>query len=191
MRAALLSFVLLTLGSDAAQDSQPAKPGSKPIPPGHKALAMLKSLAGDWKSVKPDAHAAGEVAVSYKLVGGGSTVVETLYPGSDHEMISMYHLDGDKLVMTHYCALGNQPKMRGEFDKKKANLLHMKFAGGTNFDPQKDAHIHEAQIEFVSKDRLRSEWVLFDGGRKDHSKKFDLVRIKRTARKVTRNKTEK
>lgn len=99
-------------------------------------------------------------------------------------MISMYHMDGMKLVMTHYCAMGNQPKMRGEFDKKDKNLLHMRFAGGTNFDPKKDGHIHEARLHFVSADRFRSEWIFFQNGKADHTKKFDLVRLKKGNRRI-------
>ena len=27
------------------------------------------------------------------------------------DMISMFNLDGDRVVLTHYCAAGNQPRM--------------------------------------------------------------------------------
>ena len=54
----------------------------------------------------------GEASVVYKLTGAGSALVETQFPGSSHEMVSVYHLDGEDLRMTHYCAVGNQPHVK-------------------------------------------------------------------------------
>ena len=39
--------------------------------------------------------------------------MEVINEGTPGSMISMYHPDGDKILMTHYCAVGNQPRMRG------------------------------------------------------------------------------
>ena len=82
------------------------------------AFARLKTLAGTWKvkfGGNPDAgkakdhqekHDASPATVTFRLTGAGSTVVETQFPGQGHEMITMYHLDGQDLRMTHYCARG-------------------------------------------------------------------------------------
>ena len=61
-------------------------------------------------------------------------------PGTDHEMVSVYHADGKDVVMTHYCAFGNQPKMKLD-PASKDNELKFVFAGGTNLDPAKDTHM--------------------------------------------------
>src|SRR4051812_11604246 len=77
------------------------------------AFARLKSLAGEWKVAELDGvHGQHDGKITYKVTAGGSTVMETFFPGSDHEMVSMYHLDGDELVLTHYCAAKNQPRMK-------------------------------------------------------------------------------
>ena len=60
-----------------------------------------------------------------KVTAGGSAVHETLFPGSAHEMVSVYHLDGADLVMTHFCALGNQPRMKAD-PKSPANQINEK-----------------------------------------------------------------
>src|SRR6187551_3709607 len=52
------------------------------------AFGKLKQLDGTWTGAvgKPDGDAA---KVIYKVTAGGSVVMETLFPGTDHEMISM------------------------------------------------------------------------------------------------------
>ena len=70
-----------------------------------------------------------------KVTAAGSAVHETIFPGTGHEMVSMYHADGKDLIMTHYCALGNQPRMK--LDPKSSvdkGEFRFKFAGGSNID---------------------------------------------------------
>src|SRR4051812_25593828 len=69
------------------------------------AFARLKTMAGTWQNKLEGAgkdHHGGDDKVIYHLTGAGSALVETDFPGSDHEMVSVYHLDGDDLRMTHY-----------------------------------------------------------------------------------------
>ena len=54
----------------------------------------------------------GEGIVEFRVSSNGSAVRELMYPGTEHEMTNMYTLEGNTLVMTHYCAGGNQPHMR-------------------------------------------------------------------------------
>ena len=75
-----------------------------------KQFDAIKALAGTWESTEkgPD----GKTAVcELKVTSNGSVVHETMFPGTDHEMINMYHLDNDKLIITHYCSQGIQPRM--------------------------------------------------------------------------------
>jgi hypothetical protein len=44
------------------------------------------------------------VRVEYRVTGAGSAVVETLFPGTPHEMVTVYHARKGVLCMTHYCA---------------------------------------------------------------------------------------
>ena len=61
--------------------------------------------------VNPDDKKA-EDKVVFHVTAANSVVIETMFPGSDHEMVNTYHIDGDNLVMTHYCAMGNQPHLK-------------------------------------------------------------------------------
>lgn len=75
----------------------------------------LKTLTGEWIDVSGSSVGKGKVAAIYHVTSGGSVVQETLFPGSSHEMVSMYTADGDHVVMSHYCAMGNQSRMRARF----------------------------------------------------------------------------
>ena len=90
-----------------------------------------------------DGKPTDKVVSVVKVTAGGSAVHETHFPGQPMEMVSVYHLDKGDLVMTHYCVLGNQPRMKAD-PKSPANQIKWVFAGGTNLDPAKDTHMHGA-----------------------------------------------
>lgn len=146
-------------------------------PDGKAAFERLKTLAGDWEGhiEKPDGPPG---MASYRVASGGSVVMETLFPGSDHEMISMYYLDGGRLVMTHYCAMANQPRMR--LASASDAELRFDFDGGTNLDPQTSTHVHSGRLAFVGPDRLEAEWHVYSQGKQSGSNRFFLKR--KTAR---------
>jgi hypothetical protein len=139
---------------------------------------QLKKLVGDWAGKA--SHEGGELfdaTVSYKVTSAGSTVMETLFGGTDHEMITMYHLHGDAVVLTHYCSLGNQPRMKLQPSDNPKKLV-FKFLDGTNLDPAKDMHMHEATIELIGDDQIKSAWTMFNNGKAAEKANFDLKRKK-------------
>src|SRR6516162_4262898 len=86
----------------------------KTTPMAVQRFEALKKRAGDWVEVGKDGKPTDKVVSSIRVTSAGSAVQETLFPGSDHEMVTMYHRDGADLILTHYCALGNQPRLRAE-----------------------------------------------------------------------------
>jgi hypothetical protein len=149
--------------------------GAQETAPAASAFDRFKALTGEWIDVDGAAGPKGAVLATYRLTGGGSAVVETLFPGARHEMTTIYHRDGNDMVLTHYCAGGNQPRMRAR--TVKANTVAFEFDGGTNFDPARDSHMHDATIEFLGKDEIRAEWRSWDKGQPaPHAPKFRLQR---------------
>lgn len=148
------------------------------------AFDRLKTLAGSWhgtpegqgEAAEAEAEDAGEVIHEFRVSAAGTVVMETMNPGTDHEMINMYHVDGDDLLVTHYCAGGNQPQMRLDREKSTAEKLVFDFAGGTNLDPAVDGHIHAAKLTFADGDRLDSEWISHHEGKQAGKMTFHLMR---------------
>ena len=148
------------------------------------AFEKLKSLEGTWQgeiagmAEAEGADAEGQAVTHVvRVSANGSVIMETMNPGSPHEMINMYHLDGEELVLTHYCAGGNQPTMRLDRQRATAEELPFDFTGGTNLDPEIDGHIHEAHLRFDGANTLESRWISFDGGEKAGEAVFLLRRV--------------
>ena len=140
------------------------KAGTKlPAPPTNAALEKMKRLAGTWLVADKDGKPTDQVASVIKVTAGGSAVHETLFPGQPLEMISVYTVDGPDLIMTHYCVLGNQPRMKAD-PNSPSNQIVFRFAGGTNLDPKKDKHMHEATLTIVNDDRLEIQGVGWENG---------------------------
>ncbi|MGL4551151.1 MAG: hypothetical protein ACRC33_08185 [Gemmataceae bacterium] len=136
--------------------------GDKPAP--HAGLERMKKMVGTWVEADKDGKPTDRVVSVIKLTGGGTVVHETLFPGQPHEMVSVYHLDGSDLVMTHFCVLGNQPRMKAD-PKSPANQIRFRFAGGTGFDPAKDKHMHEATLTFADDDHVQISGSCWEGGK--------------------------
>src|ERR1700742_4745659 len=68
------------------------------------AFAQLKTLAGTWEAATKQ----GKATTTYEVISNGSALVEHLDMPNEGAMVTVYHLDGDRLVLTHYCTAGNQ-----------------------------------------------------------------------------------
>lgn len=142
---------------------------------GSTSLDRLKALAGEWVAAEDNEMVKkGDLVSRYAVSAGGSAVVETVFPGSPHEMVTVYHLDGSDLVLTHYCMEGNQPRMRGR--EVSASRLEFAFEGGTNIDPAHTRHMNSAWIELLGANEIRSQWTEIADGKPVFVAKSHLVR---------------
>jgi hypothetical protein len=144
--------------------------------PAVAAFETLQGLAGTWTGTAGDGTQSFPTQIEYRLASGGSVVMETLFGGTSHEMISMYHLDGDALVMTHYCAMGNQPRMRLDAAASTADRLVFAFDGGTNLDAQRDPHVHNGEIRLNADRSIAAAWDFYANGKREGTKQFTVTR---------------
>jgi hypothetical protein len=138
------------------------------------AFDVLKNLEGTWTG-RAGGDDGFDCTVVFHVTAGGKTIIETQFPGTDHEMVSVYYLDGKDLVLTHYCAMGNQPRMRFNPKDSTWNVYSFEFDGGTNLK-RNEPHVHEGAIHFVNATRLKADWHMFAGGKRSGTNSFDLVR---------------
>lgn len=172
MLAGGLMMIALTTGGRS--DDAPAK-----TPATNPGLEKMKKMAGTWVEADKDGKPTDKVVSVVRVIAGGSAVHETTFPGQPQEMVSVYHLDKGDLVMTHYCVLGNQPRMKADPASPK-NKIKFDFAGGTNLDVEKDMHMHGATITFVDDDHVVISGVAWVGGKpsETHCGEMKLVRKK-------------
>jgi hypothetical protein len=90
------------------------------------------------------------------------------------DMITMFHLDGARLLMTHYCAAGNQPRMTASFSPDGKSMTFA-FLDATNLASPQDGHMDHVVFTFTDANHHSEEWTFLDHG-KEMRERFDLVR---------------
>jgi len=134
-----------------------------------KAFTALKSMPGTWEGTSTE----GPVKVTFKVIGGGSAVMSEILGKED--MISMFHLDGsDRLLLTHYCAMGNQPRMQASVSPD-GKTFTFSYIDATNLASPEDGHMQRMILTVVDDNHHTEEWV-FAGHGKEHKVVFDLHR---------------
>jgi hypothetical protein len=151
--ATILAFsamAMLSLASARADEPQS---------PAVSWLTRLKALEGEWKGTTPGGK---PVRLSYKSIAGGTAVMEVFSYGDGpgaKSMYTIYHLDGDHLMLTHYCVSNNQPRMRAELPSKEQDVLRFSFVDATNLNDPKAGHMHRAMLRVVDEDHIANEWT--------------------------------
>jgi len=173
MRKLMSLVVVITMASLCAIAQQKAAPRATDA---KAAFALLKTLAGNWQG---NTGPGGPPAkVSYRLTAGGTTLVETMFPGDEHEMVTVYYMDGSDLKATHYCVVGNQPMLKLNAQKSTSAELVFDFNGGTNMNPAVDTHMHSGSIKVLGPDSIESHWSGLSNGKPDGTKDLFLKRSK-------------
>jgi hypothetical protein len=136
-----------------------------------KSFDQLKSLTGSWEGK----NSMGEpVEVSYRVTSGGSALISEIM-GHGEDMISMFHLDGaNRLILTHYCAVGNQPRMRASASPDGKSIT-FNFLDATNLDNPQSGHMDHVVIAMLDSNHHTEEWTFTDHG-KEMKEVFDLKR---------------
>ena len=136
-----------------------------------KAFNAIKNMPGTWEGKSPDGRA---FQVLYKVTAGGSAVQsEILVPNED--MISMFHLDGpNRLLLTHYCAMGNQPRMQASLSPD-GKIITFTYVDATNLATPDAGHMQKMVLTMIDDSHHTEEWTFVDHG-KEHKQVFDLHR---------------
>jgi hypothetical protein len=132
----VMSTSMIGCGAEAPPTSAaPLAVASAPSIDGARAWEMLsRALPGSW--VMDGREGKPPFVVSYRLISNGSALVEVWGAGGSHETESIFHLDHADVRMTHYCAQGNQPRLRAV--RLTADTIELAFVDVTNRAPDQD-----------------------------------------------------
>ena len=135
-------------------------------PPSKVAFEHLKGLIGNWKPTNPK----DPTQIEIKLIASGSALVETWAMSPTRQSMTIYTLDGDRLLATHYCPQGNAPRLAyTKTDNSGAH--HFQFLDGTNLQNPKASHEHALWIREETDGTLtRSETYIANGTSYDPAK---------------------
>jgi len=151
-----------------------AGPGSGSLDVASAQFARFRALEGCWRVVGGD-HAQGATH-SYRTVANGSVVVEVAFAGQPHEMVTVVHLDGSDLVLTHYCAAGNQPHLVAQAGG--GDEVRFAFVKAGNLKTPADAHMRDASFKFVDADHVEQRWTFWQGGEQTSVMTSKLERVR-------------
>jgi len=134
------------------------------------AFEKLKTLQGSWSG---KSSAGRPVQTSYRVTSGGSALMSEIH--SDEDMVSVFHLDGDRLLMTHYCGAGNQPRMVGT-PSPDGKTVTFNFLDATNLLSSQPGHMERLVITLGDANHYTEEW---DFASKDGPKMHELFDLQR------------
>jgi len=155
----LLALISVVAAGLAASKSQPE-------------FDKIKSLTGNWEGKASDGN---PVHINYKLVSGGTAVMESILPSSEAQMVTMYYLDGDHLMMTHYCMANNQPRMRADASTSTTSGIKFTFVDATNLSGPNAGHMYAHSIEWKDADHVTQRWTWREG-KQEKVETFELQR---------------
>jgi hypothetical protein len=163
LRIAVYTLMILTaVAAFAVSDAQ-------------KSFDQLKTLAGSWEGK----NSMGEpLQVSYRLTGAGSALMSEIV-GHGHDMITMFNLDGPgRLLMTHYCSAGNQPRMVGTMSPD-GKTVTFNFLDATNLISEQKGHMQSLVVTMIDPDHHTEDWnFIANDGKTQHQEHFELQRQK-------------
>lgn len=173
---AILTVLLFSSVIISSYADPPNEKGEHHMVPvtGSKELEKLKTLAGTWQGTTVMDGKEMPVTVTYKTSSNGSIVVETLFPDTPHEMVSVYYDENGKLGMTHYCAMDNQPHLT--LDKSSDAGMELVFANGTNLNPAKDGYMHDVSFDFKDNNNMVQAWTSYENGKEKDVSTFTFSR---------------
>lgn len=137
---------------------------------GQKSFDAVKLLAGSWQGTASDGQ---PVQVSYRSTASGSALLSEIV-GHHGDMITMFHMDGDRFLMTHYCDAGNQPRMVGTASPD-GKSVSFEFLDATNLAGPKAGHMQHVVFTIVDANHHTEEWTFLKDG-KEMRERFDLQR---------------
>lgn len=125
------------------------------------AFEHLTSLVGEWKGVKDGT----EIKLTYTLTAADSALMEEFRAGNT-VMMTMFTVDGDHLIATHYCSAGNQPQMMtGAITDPSAKSFAFTLSRVTGMKTPGDWHNTGLTVIMDDKQHLTQVWTYDDDGK--------------------------
>jgi hypothetical protein len=139
-----------------------------------KSFDQMKSLVGSWEGKNSQGH---DLHVSFSSTGGDSALMSIISSSEEHhgqEMVSMIHMDGsNRLILTHYCSAGNQPRMAAT-SSPDGKTITFEFFDGTNLGDK--GHMQRVAFTMLDANHHTEEWTFNAGPGKEMKEVFDLHR---------------
>jgi hypothetical protein len=158
----LLTAALLALSSLAFAQSK-----------AQKSYDQLKTLAGSWEGTmdgKP-------MQISLRVTSMGHALMhEMKMAGRPDDPITMFYVDGDRLLLTHYCDAGNRPRMEATITPD-GKTVDFHFLDVANFNSKQGGYMQHAVFTTLDANHHTEDWTFLAQGKLINAH-LDLQRTK-------------
>lgn len=188
LRAILPGVALVAVSAVMYAQSDMHKAGEKATESeAAKSFTLLKTVAGTWQGTvtvdppQPDMGSGTQMQVSLRVTSRGNALVHEMKeagatddPAKYDHPVTMFYLDSDRLLLTHYCDAGNRPRMVAHTapDGKTVEFDFLDVAGGTAY-----GHMHHAMFTIIDANHHIEEWTYMMPGDKPVHARMDLKRV--------------
>ena len=139
------------------------------------AFERFKKLEGKWRGRSTKGW--GEV-INYKTIAQGSVVAANSFDAHPNEtMMTMFYLDGDRLMLTHYCVARNQPRLLATDFSADGKTITFTFLDATNLPSRNQGHMDKLVFRFVDENHAVSHWTWYQNGQERWMEEITLERI--------------
>jgi hypothetical protein len=179
----LLLASLLSLCTAGLAQSPTDKTAPSPQSPAQQSFDQLKTLAGHWTG---NVNMSGANApddkpvpldVTLRVTSMGNTLMHEMKSAAPDDPITMFTLDGDKLVLTHYCDAGNQPHMVATVSPD-GKTYTFDFVSAANLLPTQHGHMQHVVFTLIDPDHHTEKWEFAMADGKTMGGVLDLHRAK-------------
>jgi hypothetical protein len=137
------------------------------------AFERIKKLSGTWQSKSTKGW---EERQEFRLIAKGTAVATQSMPmpsadaskdvtAPNAPMLTVFHMDGDHLLLTHYCEAGNQPRMIAAAVEDGGRTVRFAFLDATNMASRTTGHMHAVTITFLDHNHFNEQWSWYENGR--------------------------
>ena len=136
---------------------------------------QLKSLAGDWEAELPGF---GKLTSTVRVVSNGKAIEEIIGTPDNNEL-SIYTVNIDKLLLTHFCAMtpdGHQVRLQTPRLGSSADHLEFGLVSATNLHSKGAAHMQRVIMTISDRDHYSEKWTKSENGKETE---FDLKFVRR------------
>jgi len=173
--AALVLAGLATAPARIADASESPEPSSARL-----AFGRFAALEGRWLG---QSTAGWEEEIEVRVIAQGSVVMFTSFDAHPGEtMVTMVSLDGERLVLTHYCVAGNQPRLEATNISADGRRVELTFVDAGNLASRDHGHMDSAVYE-LGDDRYSSRWTWYQDGEERWMEKIESRRLRSSGRR--------
>lgn len=164
----------LLVGAEPLRRANPPDPAAAAA-----AFERLKGLAGRWEGRSTKGWTdTSEV----RVIAKGSVVEQRAFdahPGE--EMRTLFSMDGDRLILTHYCVARRHPRLVASEIADSGRTITFTFLDGLNLPTRNLGHMDKLVMRIQDDGRYSSQWTWYQDGRESWMEEIHNARVRDAA----------